>query len=335
MKQMIYFGILLGVIVIGFSSCARLFGGISKNKAAKNIETYLQREYKDELDFKNLNRFFNAATMNPNMFSVHIYNKKIPEIEFYTHINAKNILVNDTLPLYGSEKLTFNDLYKESINIYETKQAIRNDFKSSGLDVNFKIESIELIFKEDLTPQVLDNLIPKFMERLNQSYNELNSLYSQHLLIKTPQYPEGFIEIPLETHTNTWQIKDFLLSKKIQGFPSLQTKIEEKIGTNIREAFPYFKISNYRKIYLDKSSLSKAAWVQYLDDKRIKNDGEGKYQNPQKGLYILYFDLDTRHIYRGEMITDQNDTTSYEEEFNQIKNAIEAEGINAIYQQTN
>ena len=97
MKTLIVIGVLLVLFFIFVSNFSRFMGGISTNKAAQNLEHYLEKEHKGELGFRELNRFFNAATMNPNMFTVVIFHKEIPEIEFYCHVNPKELLENDTL----------------------------------------------------------------------------------------------------------------------------------------------------------------------------------------------------------------------------------------------
>ncbi|EGV43187.1 hypothetical protein BZARG_1063 [Bizionia argentinensis JUB59] len=327
MKIIILSGICMLILLLVTTGCARLAGGVSKKKAASNLEAYLQREYKGKLTFSDLNRFFNAATMNPNMFTVLIYDKQIPEVEFYTRIDVKKILINDTL--YTTENLTFNDLYKEAVKRYETKQAIRADFKNEIPEIDFTLGTIYLNFNDDLSPENLENVITRFIDRLNQSFEELNDAYKFNILIKTPDYPEGFIDVPLEVDDNKWHAEPFMLSENFGGFEALKTKIEIRLQAKLDSSYPHFKINMYKKVYLDKSSLSKGAWVQYLDDKRVVNNDKGKYVNPQKGIYVTYFDLESEFIYRGEMLTEENDKTSYETELRRIIEAIEEEGIRA------
>ncbi|QXP69814.1 hypothetical protein H0I29_14485 [Polaribacter sp. R2A056_3_33] len=316
--------IILILIVVGCSN----YIGISKKKASLNLETYLQREYNGKLVFSDLNRFFNAATMDPNMFSVLIYDKDIPEIEFYTHINVKEILENDTLPMYPtSELITFDDLYQDALKQYKTRQAVIADFKNEIPEIIFSTKNIELNFKRDLKPNELENVVIRFIDRLNQSYIELNTGFQFSLLIKTAKHPDGFMIIPLDIDDSKWQVKPMVLSKKVTDFDILKTMITKNIQTKLATPYPYFKITKHSKIYIDKSSLSKGAWIQYLEDKRIVNEGKGKWKNPQTGIYIVFFDLDSKFIYRGELLTEENDKSSYVKELRQIVETIEKEGI--------
>jgi len=316
--------VIVALIAYGCSN----YIGIPKKKAASNLKAYLQREYNGKLTFNDLNLFFNAATMDPNMYTVHIFDKEIPEIEFYTHLNLKDILENDSLPMYAkSDEMTFDILYKEALKRYNTRQAVIGDFKNEISDILFNHEIIELSFNTNLTPEALKDIITRFINRLNQSIDDLDSAYNQSLLIKTPQYPEGFITIALESENYKYKIAPYFLSEQMADFKALEKKVKANIQAKIDHTFPKFKINDHRKIFIDKSSLSKGAWVQYLDDKTIKNTGNGKWENPQKGLYIVYFDLQSLFIYRGEMITKNNDKTSYDEELQQITNAIKAEGL--------
>jgi hypothetical protein len=316
--------IILILIVVGCSN----YIGISKKKASLNLETYLQREYNGKLVFSDLNRFFNAATMDPNIFGVLIYDKEIPEIEFYTHLDAKNILVNDTLPMYATtDVMTVDNLYQDALKQYETRQEVIDDFKNEISEVKFSTETIELKFDKNITPTDLENVVARFTDRLNNTIKELNTGFQFSLVIKTPKHPEGFIIIPLVIEDSKWERRPYLLSESINNFEVLETMIQKNIEDKLEVSNPYFKITEYRKIYMDKSSLSKGAWIQYLDDKRIVNDGKGKWENPQTGLYVLYFDLDSKFIYKGELLTEESDKNTYVKELRQIVETIEKEGI--------
>ncbi|WP_299778999.1 hypothetical protein [uncultured Formosa sp.] len=312
------------LIVVG---CANYIG-IPKKKAAQNLGDYLQKKYDGKLGFSDLTLFFNAATMDPNMYGMLIYDKAIPEIAFYTHLNLKHILENDTLPMYPtSDNMTVDDLYKSAVEQYETRQAVIADFKTEIPEITFATETIELNFNSDLKPEVLDDIVTRFIDRLNQSFEALNTGYQFRLLIKTASHPDGFIIIPLDIEDSKRIQNPMVLSEKAAGFENLKTMILKHIHAKLETPYPYFKTTENSKIYMDKSTLSRGAWIQYLEDKRIVNNGNGKWRNPQTGLYVVYFDLDTKFIYRGELLTDENDTTSYREELRQIISTIEAEGI--------
>ena len=122
-----------------------------------------------------------------------------------------------------------------------------------------------------------------------------------------------------------------MLSESINNFEAIKLKIESYIQVKLDANYANFKMNGNRKIYLDKSSLSKGAWIQYLDDKNVKNNSNGPWKNPQKGIYIVYFDLQSSFIYRGEMLTEDNDKTSFDEELTQIIETIEEEGIRTQY----
>ncbi|WP_458627060.1 hypothetical protein [Winogradskyella sp. PC D3.3] len=327
MKIEIVSVICLGIIALIVVGCVNYIG-ISKKQAAQNLKAYLDREYQGELSYSDLKRFFNAATIDPNIFGVLIYNKEIPEIEFYTYINAKHILEDDTLPLYAkSDSITFEDLYQEAVKRYKTRQTIKADFKKDIPEIEFTTDAIHLIFDEDLNPEVLELLLTRFVKRLNQSYEDLDSIFKYRLLIKTPEHPDGFIDIPLESDGYQWHAQPITLSENCNNFEDFKTLIEAAIQAKLDTAYPHFKINDYRKLYLDKTSLSKGAWVQYLDDKNVHNTLDGIWVNPQKGIYIVYFDLQTQFIYRGEMLTEDSDKMTYNERVAKIKEALAAEGL--------
>ncbi|EPR74463.1 hypothetical protein ADIWIN_0564 [Winogradskyella psychrotolerans RS-3] len=327
MKITIISIICLLVLVLILAGCSKYIG-IPKKKAARNLEEYLQNKYKGKLAYSDLSLFFNAATMDPNMYGMLIYDKDIPEIEFYTHLNLKNILENDTLPMYPiADAMTVDDLYKRALTRYETRQAVIADFKEEIPEIMFSTEIIDLNFKRDIEPNELEAIVARFIDRLSQSIEELESAYQFSLRIRTTSHPEGFMIIPLEVEDSKWHANPMLLSEKAVGFESLKTMILKNIQAKLETPYPYYKTTEHSKIYIDKTTLSRGAWVQYLEDKRIVNNGKGKWINPQTGLYVVYFDLDTKFIYRGELLTDENDTMSYREELRQIMDTVEAEGI--------
>ncbi|REE08169.1 hypothetical protein DFQ09_10845 [Winogradskyella pacifica] len=327
MKITIISIICLLVLVLILAGCSKYIG-IPKKKAARNLEAYLQNKYKGKLAYSDLSLFFNAATMDPNMYGMLIYDKDIPEIEFYTHLNLKNILENDTLPMYPiADAMTVDDLYKRALTRYETRQAVIADFKEEIPEIKFSTEIIDLNFKTDIKPNELEAIVARFIDRLSQSIEELESAYQFSLRIRTTSHPEGFMIIPLEVEDSKWHAKPMLLSEKAVGFETLKTMILKNIQAKLETPYPYYKTTEHSKIYMDKSTLSRGAWVQYLEDKRIVNKGKGKWRNPQTGLYVVYFDLETKFIYRGELLTDENDTMSYREELRQILDTVEAEGI--------
>ncbi len=315
------------IVLLIFKGCAKYIG-IPKKVAAQNLEAYLLKKYDGKLVFSDLSLFFNAATMDPNMYGVLIYDKDIPEIQFYTHLNLKHILENDSLPMYPtSDNMTVDDLYQDALIRYEVRQGVRTDFKAEIPEIIFSTEAIHLDFKRDVKSEVLNDVVTRFIDRLNEHYDVLNTGYQFRLLIKTASHPDGFLIIPLDIEDSKRKPEPMVLSENVSGFTSLKTMILKHINSKLEVAYPYFKVTENSKIYMDKSTLSRGAWVQYLEDKRIKNNGNGKWRNLQTGIYVVYFDLDTQFIYRGELLTDENDTTSYTEELRQIVSSIETEGI--------
>ncbi|MDW5289676.1 hypothetical protein [Formosa sp. PL04] len=327
MKITILSVICILIVLLILAGCANYIG-IPKKKAASNLEEYLQRKYKGKLAFSDLSLFFNAATMDPNMYGVLIYDKDIPEIEFYTHLNLKTILENDTLPMYPiADAMTVDDLYKDAVKRYEARQAVKADFKNEIPEIHFSTEIIDLDFKRDIEPKELEVIVARFIDRLSKSIEELDSAYQFSLRIKTASHPEGFMIIPLEVEDSKWHANPMVLSEKAVGFDVLKTMILKNIQAKLETPYPYFKTTENSKIYMDKSTLSRGAWVQYLEDKRIVNNGIEKWKNPQTGIYVVYFDLDTRFIYRGELLTEENDKDSHGKELRQLIKTVEAEGI--------
>jgi len=312
------------LIVVGCSK----YIGIPKKQAGRNLEEYLQKKYNGKLAFSDLSLFFNAATLDPNVYGVLIYDKDIPEIEFYTHLNLKHILENDRLPMYPiSDDMTVDDLYQDAVKRYETRQGVIADFKNEIPEITFSTETIDLNFKRDIKPKALEDVVLRFIDRLNQSFEALSTGYQFRLLVRTASHPDGFIIIPLEIIDGKRIQNPMMLSQKVVGFEALKTMILEHIHAKLETPYPYFKTTEHSKIYMDISSLSKGAWVQYLEDKRIENNGKGKWKNPQTGIYVVYFDLDSKFIYRGELLTEESDKNSYVNALRQIINTIEAEGI--------
>ena len=327
MKIIILSCVSLFIIFLVTTGCTKLVGGISKSTAAKNLDQYLQREYNGTLSYTELNRFFNAASMDPNMFSVVIYNIDKPEIEFYCQINLKNILINDTITNSGLDKTTINTLYLKEVDRYNTRETIKTYFEAEFSIIEFTTTSINLTLKNSVDAEQLQQLLTKFIERLNYFYKALDIYYDIALVIKTPENTEGFIEVPLEVNENKWSVESFLVSNKATNFKVIKKQIETRVKNDLAKSQPNFEICNLRKVFLDKNTLSRAAWIQYLNDKTIINEKNTKWQNPVKGLYVTYFDLETGHIYKGQLLTEDNDKITYEETLLLIKKALKTEAI--------
>ncbi|MEP2280892.1 hypothetical protein [Maribacter sp.] len=328
MKILIVIGVLILLFIIFVSNFSRFMGGISMNKAANNLQQYLEKEHNGELGFKELNRFFNTATMSPNMFTVVLFHKEIPEIEFYCHVNPKEILENDTLSYYGRENLKISDLYEREQKRYGTRQKVKADFINEITEINFENDRFEIFVPGDIESITLHGLVERFIARLNSSYEELDIPYTMSLFIKTETHPEGYIDIPLESMEGQWYPQMFMLSDTMNDFDTIENKIKERVQSDLDKSYSNYEIDeNYRKIILDKTSLSKIAWVQYLKDTTVNNDENEKWQNPLTGIYVTYYDIDTEHLYFGEMISQENDKISYDETLELIKLRVEAEGI--------
>jgi len=325
MKTIIIIGVFLLLLILLLSSCSQIFGGLSKKEAAKNIDEYLEKEYHGKLAYKYLSRAFNAATMNPNSFYIHIYDTEIPEIEFYTYIDVKKIITEEYAASY---KIEFEEKYQNMVEYYEAEQAVISDFKGDTLSVEFLDQEVIILnFKNEIKSEELELVIAKFLNRINESYETLNNGVSRKLLIKTPSYPEGLVSIDLDIEEQQWFVNHYSLAENLVNSQVFKTKITSNIQAKLDEGYPYYKIDEYRKVFLDKSSLSKGAWVQYLLDTRINNGDNKKYVNPLTGIYIVYFDFETNFIYRGELLTKENDKASYDEEISKIKKALNEEGI--------
>ncbi|QDO94487.1 hypothetical protein FNB79_11095 [Formosa sediminum] len=326
MKTIIIIGACLLLILIICTNCAQIVGGISKKKAAKNIDEYLEREYQGKLTYKYLSRAFNTATMNPNSFFIHVYHKKVPEIEFYTYIDAKKIVTEEYATSF---KIKFEEDYQRQVEYYNTAQNIIADFKSDTLTVAFlDNETIDFNFNYEINSEALKVITTKFLKRLNASYEILNNGFSRKLLVKTPNYKDGLVSIPLQIEEEQhWSIDTYFLADHLIHADAFKTKILQNIQAKLDKQYPYYKIDDNKKVFLDKSSLSKGAWVQYLFDTRINTKEHEKYENPLTGIYIVYFDYDTNFIYNGEMLTETNGSVSYEVEIQNIHEALHNAGV--------
>lgn len=327
MKIAIILGICLLVIVLLVANFTRLVGGISKQHATTNLEAYLKIKYQDEVRYKWLKRFFNSGNMDPNMFTVLFYNTDTPEIEFYCHINLKTILEDNAVTSGDTEQSTINARYLAATKRYDTRQAIKRLFKTECPTITFNTNTIDLSLEANLEPDALQELIKRFIVRLNYFYEDLGIYTDIAIVIKTPEHPDGFLEVPLELFDSKWHSGSFMLSEKASGLKTVETSILKKVNQYLRQSQPNFKIYNAQKIFLDKTTFSRAAWVHYLSDTTIVNGGNTKWQNPLKGVYVTYFDFETHHIYKGDLLTSNYDTLSYDETLVQLKGALQTEGV--------
>ncbi|MBL7559538.1 hypothetical protein JAO71_06930 [Olleya sp. YSTF-M6] len=313
---------ILYLIVLGCSK----YIGISTTQAKKNLKTYLDREFEDDVSFKHLNRFFNAATMNPNIFSVLIYNTNIPEIECYLHLNLKTILEDAVLPLRATEQLTCQEAYQASKQRYDARQtviaALQPDF-----DLQFDYKAVNITLDNQPTPEVLRFIMQRCVDTLNKYHTALNHYDDFEVTITTPEQPQGFVTFTLEDDRQQWTRLPLQLSVNYSNYNPLLARLTRYALQQIASLKTPYALAERHTIYIDTKTMSRAAWVQYLDDTSVDNTTQGPWINPQKGIYVIYFDLDSNFIYRGTVLTETNDTLDYTETFALIQSALTTEGI--------
>lgn len=317
--------IALYALFLILSGCSKYIG-ITKSQAKKNLIAYLERDFEDDLAFKNLNRFFNAATMNPDIFSVLIYNKEIPEIEFYAHLNLKTILDDTVLPLQAGEQLTCQDLYQASKKRYKARQAVIKELQPD-FDIHFNYKEINISLNTQPTPDALNSILQRCVSILNQYHKALDHYNDFEVTIKTPEQPKGFVTFTLEDDREKWTRSPLQLSNNYSNYKNLKHQLTNYALNQIATYKTPYILAERQSIYIDTKTLSRAALIQYLDDSSIDNTNNGPWINPQKGIYIIYFDVYSNFIYRGELLTETNDTLDYDETLALIKTALNTEGI--------
>ncbi|MBW2960565.1 hypothetical protein [Mesonia aestuariivivens] len=324
MKNIVYIVILIPIVIACFSSCARLFGGMSKEKAAKTLTQYLGKHTDQKLGFSNLNRFWNEGNMNPNMFTVEIFDEQIPEIRFGLHFDAKVMKEQDSLSQGSFQELSIQEQYEEFEKDYRIKQSMIVPLKKDGIQLDFNYYSATLQFENKPKPKTLKATISTLMKTMNSNKSHLLSSNYFNFNIQTPQYSSAVLQANTasETEKEDWKLNYFTLNSKAEDYKVIEQTIEAKTTQYLNQLDHKYQMHTASKVFVNTDTFEDAVWIQFLSDKSETDDTIIKRSRaPITAVVFQFFDLETQAIIRTELKPISN-VDSFDAYWENIKNKL-------------
>ncbi|WP_417886660.1 hypothetical protein [Zunongwangia sp.] len=323
MKNIIYITILIPIALACFSSCARLFGGMSKDKAAKTLSQYLEQHTKQKLGFTNLTRFWNEGNMNPNMFSVEIFDEQTPEIRFGLHFDAKLMNEKDSLKQGGFQTQSIQEQYNEVETDYRIKQGMIVDLKKQGIALDFDYYSAQLRFKNTPTPERLKETLTTLIARMNTHKSDLLSSNYFEFNIQTPPYSTAVLQAKTTSEENEhWKLNSFSLNTQAEDYKLIEKSIEKETTYYLKQLDHPYQIHPASKVYVNTDTFKEAVWIQFLSDASETDDTLVKRSMaPVTAVIFQYFNPETYHIIRTELTPIAN-LDSFESYWKTIKTEL-------------
>lgn len=287
---------LIIVVVVVTLLYVKLKHILSNKSAAQNLELFLKNNYGTTLKYKNLERFFNTATMNPNCFTVVIYEARNPNVEMHLTFDASKIVEQkDVASVYPNE-LSFNETYIEKQQVVATQAVISDKMKPLGVDLKWSYNFIELIFDKSYTEnEVLEK--EQFFLNLfaKEDTDELGYYHSftLHLSFKDNEYP--LLKHFVEQKNDKWELKDISLNEEDKSFKEVSLLVNTVKNEYLESKQPALKLANYYGTLVNKVDFSRVIWVTYTEHKRTKKELEeakkGVYVSPINGYVVVYWNL--------------------------------------------
>lgn len=317
MKNIMY-AIGIAAVIIGcFHSCARLFGGMSKEKAANTLKEYLRKNEPQQLGFENLNRFWNEGNMNPNMFSVEIFEKGHPDLRFPLYFDAKLMKEKDSLYQGSLHKKSIQEMYKEAKADYRIKQQLVAELKKKEVILDIDYSTATLKFNASQSPNFIKETLASLLKKMNQHQDSL--LYTSYLFnIQLPSISTLEIQGITETQDKEWQFSHFTLNSKTKAYKALQNSIQQGIKKYLKNDGNAYQIHPYHRIYVNTNTFDEAVWIQCLSKRDESTKSEiAAYKAPILAVIFHFFDLEDQTIESTEILP-LNDDTTFENQWKKI-----------------
>ena len=318
MKNIFYTIAILAIIACCLQSCARLFGGMSKDKAATTLKKYLSKHINHPLAFENLNRFWNEGNMNPNMFSVEIFEKGKPDLRFPLYFDAKLMKEKDSLYQGGLHKKSIEQMYKETKADYQVKQHLVAQLKKKDVILEMDYATATVKFTDNPSPHFIKETLVSLLKMINQHQDSLLYAGSLHFNVQLPSSAPQEIQAVTATPHEEWQFSHFTLNSKTKAYQPLQESIQQGIKTYVKTNANTYQMHPYRKLYVNADTFKEAVWIQCLSEREASNNSEmAAYKAPVTAVIFQFFDIEDQSIKSTEILPLDVDRT-FEEQWEKM-----------------
>ncbi|MDM1035985.1 hypothetical protein HX065_15185 [Myroides odoratimimus] len=317
LKTLLIIGFCFLSLTLAVNNLSLIMGGMRKKKANRLIQEYLEHEFKGQLKAVEIRRFFNASNMNPNMFSVIIYDHQLAQVRWVLFFDAK-ILKNENRIEQGvSYAKPVKEQYQDALADYYTKEDIKLKMIDLDCRIDISYDSLTMTYLFNPNPNELKTKTKKLLYLLNQQKDALkiNSIFT--ITIHLPTYNEDIFMIVIHSIEDSWQVKECLLKQETNYFKTLQEKLLPKRMDYLAGLDHLYSSHDFSLLYVDTACFTKAVWVHLLiDTKEVEQEKNSYHKTPVTAALLETINLTNKVVTHREIvpITEPNSFISILEE---------------------
>lgn len=291
--------ILIGGIVINVAKSKFM---VSKKVAAKNLHSFLERNYNNKLDYSDLDRFFNSGNMNPNCFIARVFEKENPKVELIITFDAKKINDQKDIPSDSPGGLSFNERYLERVLAVRKQNEISELMEPLGVTLEWGYNEIIFSFKKEYTEAEIQKKEEYFLTLFNEEKSEILGYYHEiPLLLNIPPNTNISIEHNLEQVDSIWKLKNYRLHKKGGAFNHIKETVDTEINKYLKKSHLKQKTYDYYDSYINSNNFNNVLWITATETiktkKEIEEREKGVWVSPITGYIKVYYNSETKEVH--------------------------------------
>ncbi|MFL9837308.1 hypothetical protein ABS768_07360 [Flavobacterium sp. ST-75] len=324
MRKMIYVFVIIAVLVVCRGCIPSLMGGVSKKTAAENLTQYLEKNFKGELGFEELDRFFNEGNMNPNMFRVVVYEKARPEILFVSYFDAKKILTQEDEKSITVYHKTIPEQYKDAKTDYTAREHIREHFKDRLSKIDFGYFETTAFFNHRAEVSEVKSITDDFEQQLNL-YKDSLVVSNTHRVVFDMEEVNGLtLKVDFDSESDKFTGQRFGVWRKSKSYTKIEEALKPEMSNYLNSNNFDLQLHGTNAFFLRQTDFAEGVWVNFLEKKGTVPNDKGRWQDPVIAFIFVYYDLNTRTV-KKQFVEKRTVFDSYMDELERIGKNLPAE----------
>jgi len=299
-------------------------GGVSKKTAAENLTQYLEKNFKEELGFEELSRFFNEGNMNPNMFRAVVYEKARPEILFVSYFDAKKILTEEGDKPATTYHKTIPEQYKDAKTDYTAREHIREYFKDKLIKIDFGYFETTAFFNHRAEVSEVKSITDDFEQQLNL-YKDSLVVSNTHRVVFDMEEVNGLtLKVDFDSESDKFTGQCFGIWRKSKSYTKIEEALKPEMSNYLNSNNFDLQLHGTNAFFLRQTDFAEGVWVNFLEKKGTVPNDKGRWQDPVIAFIFVYYDLNTRTV-KKQFVEKRTVFDSYMDELERIGKNLPAE----------
>lgn len=295
----ILISIVILIVIVFYGLKAKYM--VSEKVATQNLETFLAANYGELLEYSDLKRFFNSGNMNPNCFSVRVYQKKEPRVELFITFDAKTIATQTDIASDYPDGLSFHERYLQRIAVVEIHDVISAKMKPLGVDLVWDYNEVFFNLEAKYSEAEVLEKSDYFLSLFEVEDSELLGYYHELSLILNITSKNNISLVrELVQEDGIWSFKTIKLYTKAADFERIRNDIKKELTTYLDANYPTQKLYDYYDTYVAPNDFSKLLYIEFTEAEKTKQEKEkqqkGVWVSPVTGYTVMYWNLEKGNI---------------------------------------